>query len=103
MGGVVLAAPDIDVDVFLSQLDDIGDIRDRSQSLFRSATARLGFPATGGRPPTCRQRLRGRYPSQERDRGHRCLQYRWRSPQRLCELTDTDGDRQQRCPDAQRC
>ncbi|MBB3393614.1 esterase/lipase superfamily enzyme [Rhizobium sp. BK060] len=26
LGGVVLAAPDIDVDVFLSQLDDIGDI-----------------------------------------------------------------------------
>ncbi|WP_245312464.1 alpha/beta fold hydrolase [Rhizobium sp. R693] len=103
LGGVVLAAPDIDVDVFVSQLDDIGDIPRPFTIIVSQRDRALGFfPAPGRRPPTCRQRLRSRRPSEERDRGHRCLQHRWRSPQRLCEFTNTDGNRQQRRPDAQR-
>ncbi|MDM9622090.1 hypothetical protein A6U87_22635 [Rhizobium sp. AC44/96] len=55
LGGVVLAAPDIDVDVFLSQLDDIGDIprpftilvsrRDRALGISRRLAG--GHPRVG--------------------------------------------------------
>ncbi len=58
LGGVVLAAPDIDVDVFLSQIGDIGDIPRPFAIIVsqRDRAARI-FPAIGGRPPPCRQRL----------------------------------------------
>jgi esterase/lipase superfamily enzyme len=52
LGGVVLAAPDIDVDVFLSQLDDIGDIPRPFTIIVSRRDRALGFSRrlAGGRP-----------------------------------------------------
>ncbi len=52
LGGVVLAAPDIDVDVFLSQLDDIGDIPRPFAIIVSQRDRALGISRrlAGGRP-----------------------------------------------------
>lgn len=52
LGGVVPAAPDIDVDVFLSQLDDIGDIPRPFTIIVSRRDRALGFSRrlAGGRP-----------------------------------------------------
>ncbi|MBZ9792365.1 alpha/beta hydrolase [Rhizobium sp. 3T7] len=52
LGGVVLAAPDIDVDVFLSQLDDIGDIPRPFTIIVSQRDRALGFSRrlAGGHP-----------------------------------------------------
>ncbi|WP_208248362.1 alpha/beta fold hydrolase [Rhizobium sp. T1470] len=52
VGGVVLAAPDIDVDVFLSQLDDIGDIPRPFTIIVSQRDRALGISRqlAGGRP-----------------------------------------------------
>ncbi len=52
LGGVVLAAPDIDVDVFLSQLDDIGDIPRPFTIIVSRRDRALGFSRrlAGGHP-----------------------------------------------------
>ncbi|WP_072377216.1 alpha/beta hydrolase [Rhizobium tibeticum] len=52
LGGVVLAAPDIDVDVFLSQLDDIGEIPRPFTIIVSQRDRALGISRrlAGGRP-----------------------------------------------------
>ena len=52
LGGVVLAAPDIDVDVFLSQLDDIGDLPRPFTIIVSQRDRALGFSRrlAGGHP-----------------------------------------------------
>ncbi|MBB3316751.1 esterase/lipase superfamily enzyme [Rhizobium sp. BK181] len=52
LGGVVLAAPDIDVDVFLSQIDDIGDIPRPFAIIVSQRDRALGFSRrlAGGHP-----------------------------------------------------
>ncbi len=52
LGGVVLAAPDIDVDVFLSQLDDIGDLPRPFTIIVSQRDRALGFSRrlAGGSP-----------------------------------------------------
>lgn len=52
LGGVVLAAPDIDVDVFLSQMDDIGDIPRPFTIVVSRRDRALGFSRrlAGGQP-----------------------------------------------------
>ncbi|WP_416067116.1 alpha/beta hydrolase [Rhizobium sp. ZK1] len=52
LGGVVLAAPDIDVDVFLSQIDDIGDIPRPFAIIVSQRDRALGFSRrlAGGLP-----------------------------------------------------
>lgn len=52
LGGVVLAAPDIDVDVFVSQLDDIGDIPRPFTIIVSRRDRALGFSRrlAGGHP-----------------------------------------------------
>ncbi|MGR9171040.1 alpha/beta fold hydrolase [Rhizobium sp. KDH_Rht_773_N] len=52
LGGVVLAAPDIDVDVFLSQLDDIGEVPRPFTIIVSKRDRALGFSRrlAGGHP-----------------------------------------------------
>ena len=52
LGGVVLAAPDIDTDVFLSQLDDIGDVPQPFSIVVSQRDRALGFSRrlAGGKP-----------------------------------------------------
>ena len=52
LGGVVLAAPDIDVDVFLSQLDDIGEIPQPFTIIVSNRDRALAFSRrlAGGKP-----------------------------------------------------
>lgn len=52
LGGVILAAPDIDVDVFLTQIDDIGDIPRPFAIVVSKRDRALGFSRrlAGGHP-----------------------------------------------------